>query len=648
VVIAVLFAFLSAGCETGEVKSVVLVTVDGLSPGQASRLAGFDEKAAFFEDALTPSPSTLPAMATVMTGMHPLTHGVKGASHWRLTGPAITLAEMFQVNEWRTAAMVGASNLGPETGLDQGFDVYKWDFVSVPAGPFAEPEHEPAAELVDKALGWVNFFGDKPFFLWVHFGDLARGWASPAGGNEEGLEAVSFAIKRLVDGLPHKGEKSLIIITAPAANAGGAHGERGHGTLVYQSTVRVPLLVRGPAIKPRRISSPASLEDVAPTVAGLAGFHQPPGVTGRNLAPALRGGRGPDKGRRRLVAAYEPFYVWGLSPLFAVVEGKYKLIGAAGGKYELYNLASDPGENDDLYEAGKAPAPRLTEGLESLRERLKIPKNYAEALIPAEDPGGDLPSPMDKMEALRLFSDAAALYREGKLSEAYDKLEDALKIHPGNRRAAVAMAAIADKIMPVSRRVDTWSRARRLSPKDPMVLTSLARAYYDAGASGPALVLLNDALAQESENPTGRELAARILEEKAFLLKGEQKLNLLKKALQHQIKAIQVSRNNPETYYRFSRIALDMADAYKSLPEENQPAGDERAVIVGSYEKAAERALKDALRLDPDYAEARRALEKLLTRKGEKAEADKRPEKRRRLKSEANGAAETGPPPGEK
>ncbi len=638
--IAALLVFLLVGCQKGEATSVVLVTVDGLSPRQASQLAVFDEEPASFEDALTPSPSTLPAMATVMTGMHPFTHGVKGNSDWRLTGAAVTLAEVFQTNEWRTAAVVGVSNLGPETGLEQGFDTYKWDFGSVPAGPFASAKVEPAKEVTDKALGWVNLFGDKPFFLWVHYGDLARDWASPEVDREEKPEALSSNIKRLMAGLPGKGEKSLVIITAPAANAAGAHGERGHGTLVHNSTVRAPLLVKGPAIKPRKLKFPASLEDIVPTVVSLLNFRQPPEITGRDLAPALRGGRGPGEGRWRLITANEPFYVWNLSPLTAVVEDGYKLIRVGEGEYELYNLKSDPGEEENIFKAGKEPAPGLMKRLESPGERLAGRKNYAKTLMPVEEPEEGLPSPMEKIESLQLFAEAASLYRENKLPEAFNELKKARRIYPGNKRVAVALATIADEILPVPRRVDLWSAARKLNPKDPMVLTSLAQTYYEAGSSNSAMVLLNDALARESENVTARKLAARILEEKALLARGENKVNILKKALQHRIKVIRSDRENPEAYYRFSGIALNMVQALNSLPEKNQPDKDKREIVINSYERAARGALQNALELDPEYAPAHLALGKLLMDKDEKDEAKRHLKKYLELEPEGSGAAE--------
>src|SRR5207253_8362385 len=119
-----------------------------------------------------------------------------------------------------------------------------------------------------------------------------------------------------------------------------------HGTQLYDELLRVPLVIAGPGIVPGRVAEQAQGIDVFPTVSALLGLPPPPGLEGQNLLaaraarPAIsetRNAIGPHGTEIRLLSLRTP---------------EWKLIHApALGRSELYDLAHDPGEDDDPFGA---------------------------------------------------------------------------------------------------------------------------------------------------------------------------------------------------------------------------------------------------------------------------------------------------------
>ena len=78
---------------------------------------------------------------------------------------------------------------------------------------------------------------------------------------------------RLLDALSSRGllSNTVVVVAGDHGESLGEHGERTHGMLLYESGVRVPLIVRAPGIKPAVRTDPASLADITPTILGLVG-----------------------------------------------------------------------------------------------------------------------------------------------------------------------------------------------------------------------------------------------------------------------------------------------------------------------------------------------------------------------------------------
>ena len=187
--VAVAIATLGSGSVASRPRqlNVVIITldttrVDRLSPygymdvsmPSLERLA---REATVFNQAISVSPLTLPAHASVFTGLLPPKHAVRDNADRPLAAGHTTLAEVFSAHGFRTAAFVGSSVLHRERGLAQGFDLYSGVTLD-DIRPGAVPER-PASQVVDEATTWLASGGGSPFFLWTHLYDPHHPYEPP-------------------------------------------------------------------------------------------------------------------------------------------------------------------------------------------------------------------------------------------------------------------------------------------------------------------------------------------------------------------------------------------------------------------------------------------------------------------------------------
>ena len=125
--------------------------------------------------------------------------------------------------------------------------------------------------------------------------------------------------------------------------------------------LRVPLIVRAPALRPTRIEELVRLTDVMPTVLDMLDVPSPP-VDGVSLAALMRG----TTHDLNLEAYSESLYPqrMGWSPLRALRDGKFKLIDAP--RPELHDVQDDPGEETNIYDTRRALAEKMTARLAAL------------------------------------------------------------------------------------------------------------------------------------------------------------------------------------------------------------------------------------------------------------------------------------------
>jgi arylsulfatase A-like enzyme/Tfp pilus assembly protein PilF len=312
------------------------------------------------ERAYTVAPLTLPAHASLFTGLYPAEHGVRSNGRGRLDDSIPTLAEVLRRKGYDTAAFVASFVLDARFGLARGFKKYDDDIGGESADGDSAHRERDAASVVDAALAWLQEKRDRPFFCWVHLYDPHAPYLTHADefGDEFAdrpydaeIASVDSAVGRLVDFLKTRGldSRTLVVIVGDHGEGLREHQEPRHGLTLYNTILHVPLIFRhsGQLAPGRRVSGEVSLADVSPTLLELVGQSDPRTTSGKSVAALLRGGDGPPS--LCYAATDEPFLYNGWSPLRSLTENSWKYIRTA--RPELYNLATDPRELRNLAES---------------------------------------------------------------------------------------------------------------------------------------------------------------------------------------------------------------------------------------------------------------------------------------------------------
>jgi arylsulfatase A-like enzyme/Flp pilus assembly protein TadD len=354
-------------------SNVLLITIDTL---RADRVGAYGNRSGLtptldrladsgirFESAYTPVPMTLPAHASLLTGLEPFVHGIRNNTASRL-GEAPTLATMLKSAGYRTGAFVGALVLNAGFGLDRDFDVYDDRFVGRESAAEAE---RPAERVIRPAVEWI-LGGGRPWFAWIHLYDPHAPYQAPSEyrvGRTPYDAEVAYTDAMIGRGLDElraarQLDRTIVVAVADHGEALGEHGEASHGLFAYESTLRVPMIVTAPGVRGRPVREPVAVVDLVPTVLDLLGAPIPSGLDGRSLLGA--GDRGTREPRALYLEALDANLTRGWAPLTGVILDGWKFIELP--IPELYDLEHDPGEARNL-------APREPERSRVLQARLK-------------------------------------------------------------------------------------------------------------------------------------------------------------------------------------------------------------------------------------------------------------------------------------
>ena len=356
--------------------NIVLITIDtlradhvgryGAPPGSTPALDALASEGLRFENAISPVPLTRPAHTSLLTGLYPPEHGIRDNLPAKLDSSIPTLATRLETAGYHTAAFVGSFLLGRGSGLEAGFDVFGDGSIAGAGDRIGSKAERRAEEVASEALEYIST-ARAPFFLWVHFYDPHAPYDPPGAFASKGYSGeiayTDSQVGRLVGALRTRGllGSTLVVVTADHGEGLGDHGEDEHGVLVYEETLRVPLIVRGPGIAAGRVErEPVSLVDVAPFLLE-ASFPSP-------------------EGKAIYFESYYGSLHFGWAPLRGIRDGPMKLIVAP--RSELYDLDSDPREGRDLSRERKDVARRLYAELQKIVERKASP--------PASSSPGDL------------------------------------------------------------------------------------------------------------------------------------------------------------------------------------------------------------------------------------------------------------------
>ena len=392
------FFVVMAACNTQKptskpaARNVLLITIDtlradhvgayGWARARTSTLDRIAKNGALFEHAYAAAPITLPSHATLLTGRYPPGHGARD-NGMRMSPDVPTLATELHVKGFATAAFVAAFPLDHQFGLNRGFDVYG---DRLPRGADGRPANErPAADVVNDALSWLRqnvelrtqhselrtrnderpaTNDQRPFFLWVHLFEPHAPYGDPSNASRPVLERYDEEIAtadreagRLIAALGPAAASTLVVAAGDHGEAFGEHEEYAHSIFVYDTTLRVPLVMSGPGIPAgTRLTEAVTLADVAPTVMRALGAPMTK-VDGIDLSPAFSGTPLPE--RELYAESFAPLVEFGWAPLRAVRSGGWKLI--ASPKPELFDSRTDPDERSNAIASQPDVARRLAQ-----------------------------------------------------------------------------------------------------------------------------------------------------------------------------------------------------------------------------------------------------------------------------------------------
>jgi arylsulfatase A-like enzyme/tetratricopeptide (TPR) repeat protein len=391
-----LLGTLASGCiPAASVDRVVLVTIDTLRADHLGCYGGrwvdtpvldaLAERGVRFETAISPAPLTLPAHASLMTGLDPPRHGVRNNATFELAGDLPTLAQRMREQSFATAAFIGAVVLDRQYGLARGFEHYDDRMAPRHAAGELGFAERTADRVIDSATAWLKRAPDR-FFLWLHLYDPHADYKPPARYLAESPShpyagEIAFAdaqLGRLVDlvGTRWDEGRTLFVITSDHGESLGEHGEMTHSFTIYDATQRVPLILSGAGLSQGKVEqATARLVDVAPTILALARAEPFRDSDGRDLLA-----NSPDSHSWQSVAYLEtlvPQLDLGWSPLLGARSARFKYIRAP--RPELYDLREDPGETRNLFRT----RPEVVEELEQVLEgRLANARPVEPTLMP--------------------------------------------------------------------------------------------------------------------------------------------------------------------------------------------------------------------------------------------------------------------------
>ncbi len=396
--------------------NVLLVAVDSLRPdrlgaygyeyGQTPAIDALAERGVRYTRVISSSSDTRPAMASLLTGLSPLTHGLGGDARRTLSFRTATLAQSAAWAGFSTAYFGSSPELRGGFGLDRGFERFTTRGL-------------PAGTLVDETLDWLENHRGFEWFCTVHLGDPSfpheivteEGYVPIAAVDPEFIERlraidsrpgaaeavaaelgmlydvevarVDRAVGRLVAWLRVNRllENTLIMVVGTHGEEFFEHGGRLHGRTLNEEVVRVPLVVAGPGV-PRRqvVDTPSELLDATWLLGRL----------GRIVAHSMMQGRLPEP--FGALPGREPVAFSVLLPN-GVADAPWETVGRhdrwlyrvdhRADRVSLFDLVDDPGMTVDLAVPGASGLVQGERGLELDSMKRVVADWYRSAIVAA-------------------------------------------------------------------------------------------------------------------------------------------------------------------------------------------------------------------------------------------------------------------------
>lgn len=321
---------------------VILLTLDALRSDILDRpehakavpnLLAMREVSLSFARATSPAASTGPSLRQLFLGTYYSQHARSGKA-----GPH--LGKLLQDGGVYAVLLRTHRVLTAGKGITDGFSK------DLDVGDVA-----PSEKIVAEVLAQLDAHPQGPLFIYSHVldahGPYDRG--GTVGTPKQRYVAEVAVLDKSIGALRAELAKrnltdtTYLIVAADHGEAFNEHGRGAHGWTMYEEMIRIPLMVEGPGIQPRRVERSASLMDLGPTVLSLFGLATPAHFMGQSLVPFMRG-ETPQFSRP--LAFDGDNHKQGL-----IFDDHVKaIIDNNDGTEELYDLRTDPGEMHNLAE----------------------------------------------------------------------------------------------------------------------------------------------------------------------------------------------------------------------------------------------------------------------------------------------------------
>lgn len=406
-----------------EGRNVVIMVADSLQAGHVSCYGyerrtspAIDQAAAEgvrFEHAYSQTSWTLSSVATLFTALEQERHGLLRVDETLGQVPT-TLAELFQRKGYRTIALMQNEVIRAETGLDRGFDLYK----------FYPYDHGSTGRFLDFARKVLLGDLKKPFFLYLHLmpphgpytppdpyqDRFDSDYTGPVTGSIDDCVMVQkkksgpddpdvVHLAALYDAYIYwidsqigellaavrdagRAERFLFVISSDHGEAFMEHGKQGHNAHVFEEMVRVPLILQAPGGPFREgsvIDAPVSLIDLLPTLSDLLNLPPPrQDLDGVSLVPLLEDLNPISDPDRPLFFTSRYKKKDNLERLqLGMRLGRYKLVlTGLKGQAELFDLEKDPKELKNLFDSSGPAGREMEKALRDWYARVSTDRAY--------------------------------------------------------------------------------------------------------------------------------------------------------------------------------------------------------------------------------------------------------------------------------
>lgn len=412
VIIFNLYIFIDKKTNAPKGPNIILIEVDTLRADHLScygykrkttpHIDNFSQKANFYQNCITTSPWTTPSVGSIFTSQYPSVLGYKG-ERAQLKNKFLTLSEILKNNNYFTKGIISNIFISSSLNFNQGFNSY--DETSVKGG-----DSITSPSITQKGISFIKKHKKDKFFLFLFYYDPHHdfilhknfNYYPNYNGKIESNESI-LKLRKLIPKLTPKDKKyskalydseisytdkyigkfltelkklslyhdSLIIFT-------GDHGEEfaerknpwlGHSRKLYQEQIRVPLIIKLPGQKNKRIiKQKVGQIGLMSTILQQVGLKIPKNYLHENKTIPLNH----TSSRKYIISETKRD-----NKLRSVIWGDWKLIYNLSNKTrELYNLRKDPGELHNLTKKNKTISQKLEDFLKVWNKNIKLKKGH--------------------------------------------------------------------------------------------------------------------------------------------------------------------------------------------------------------------------------------------------------------------------------